>query len=122
VHINPRPTDPQATLAAGALIRTILGRWLSRAEQVFGSASEVPGWEGVPGWSQQHVFMTPDEAVAAQAEVSKVLNRFEARQHDQALRPPGAHRVEWSTFTEPIADWIPGATGPSPDQESKSEA
>jgi DNA-binding transcriptional ArsR family regulator len=31
VHINPRPADPQATLAAGALIRTMLGRWLSRA-------------------------------------------------------------------------------------------
>ena len=80
VHINPRPGDPQATLAAGALIRTILGRWLSRAGQVFGSPSRVPGWEKVPGWSQQHVFMTPDEALAAQAEVSKVLHRFEARQ------------------------------------------
>jgi len=121
VHINPRPTDPQATLAAGALIRTILGRWLSRAARVFGSPSDVPGWEKVPGWSQHHVFMTPDEALAAQAEVSKVLSRFEARQGNPALRPPGAHRVEWSTFTEPIAEWLPGGTGPSPDPESKSE-
>jgi len=37
VHINPQPTDPQATLAAGALIRTILGRWLSRAAKGFGA-------------------------------------------------------------------------------------
>lgn len=122
VHINPRPADPQAKLAASALIRTILGRWLSRAGQVFGSPSEVSGWERVPGWSQQHVFMTPDEALAAQAEVSKVLSRFEARQHDPALRPPGAHRVEWSTFTEPIADWLPAGTGPSPEPETTSEA
>jgi predicted transcriptional regulator len=122
VHINPRPSDPQATFAASALIRTILDRWLSRAGQVFGSPSEVPGWERVPGWSQQHVFMTPDEALATQAEVSKVLNRFEARQHNPELRPPGAHRVEWSTFTEPIAEWLPGGTGPWPDPESKSEA
>ncbi len=113
VHINPRPADPQATLAAGVLVRTMLGRWLSRAEQVFGSPSQVPGWEKVPGWSQRHVFMTPDEALTVQAEVTAVLNRFEARQGNPALRPPGAHRVEWSTFTEPIAEWQPGSPGPA---------
>jgi hypothetical protein len=121
VRIAPRQADAQATLAAGALIRTMLGRWLSRAGRVFGSPSEVPGWDKVPGWSQKHVFMTPDEALAAQAEVAKVLDHYEARLANPALRPPGAHRVEWSTFTEPIAEWAPGGTARPPDPEGKSE-
>lgn len=102
VRIDPRQADPQATLAAGALIRTMLGRWLDRAGQVFVSPSKVPGWDKVSGWSQRHVFMTPDEALAAQAEIAGILDRYRARHDDPTLRPPDARRVEWSTFTEPL--------------------
>jgi hypothetical protein len=40
-----------------------------------------------------------------------VLDRYEARQANPALRPPGAHPVEWTTFTAPIAEWTPGPPG-----------
>jgi len=52
--------------------------------------------------------MTPAEARAAREEIASVLDRYEARQANPALRPPGSHPVEWTTFTAPIAEWTPG--------------
>jgi predicted transcriptional regulator len=112
VRINSRQADPQAALAAGALARAMLDRWLSRAGRVFGSLNRVPGWDGVQGWSQARLFMTRDEALAAREEIDKVLHRYEARQANPALRPPGAHPVEWTTFAAPIAEWAPGESEP----------
>jgi DNA-binding transcriptional ArsR family regulator len=121
VRINARQADPQAALAARTLLQAKLDRWLSRAVRVFGSPSEVPGWDGVQGWSQEHLFMTRAEALAAREEIAKVLRRFEARTASPALRPAGSHPVEWATFTAPITDWIPAEEGPSPHPDRESQ-
>ena len=121
VRINSRQADPQAALAARALVRTMLERWLDRARQVFGSPSRVPGWHEASGWSQKHVFMTPAEAVAAREEIYKLLDRYDDRQDNPALRPPGAHPVEWTTFTAPIAEWAPGNASSPPGPRAETQ-
>ena len=121
VRINSRQADPQAALAAGALARAALDRWLSRAGRVFGSPNRVPGWDGVQGWSRAHLFMTRDEALAAREEIDKLLRRYEARTAHPALRPSGAHPVEWATFAAPIAEWAPGGIGPLPNADGERE-
>jgi len=112
VRINSHQGDSQAALAVRALVRTMLERWLDRARRVFSSPTQVPGWHEASGWSQKHVFMTPGEALAAREEIHKVLDRYDDRQANPALRPEGAHPVEWTTFTAPIAEWAPGKTQP----------
>lgn len=124
VRISQHQTNPQAALAARALVRARLDRWLDRARQLFSSPTQVAGWHKAAGWSQKHVFMTPDEAAAVRAEIDKILDRYDDRQANPALRPPGAHPVEWTTFIAPLADWVPGdpssssspSAGPRPQQ------
>jgi hypothetical protein len=120
VRITPHQDDPQAALAARALARTMLDRWLDRARELFGSPSQIPGWHEAAGWSLKRVFMTPAEAAATREEIDKVLDRYDGRQANPALRPPGAHPVEWATFTAPITEWTPGDAGfiPGPAAES----
>lgn len=107
VRISQHQADPQAALAARALVRARLDRWLDRARQLFGSPTQIAGWHQASGWSQKHVFMTPNEAATARAEMDKILDQYDDRQANPALRPPGAHPVEWTTFTAPITDWAP---------------
>jgi DNA-binding transcriptional ArsR family regulator len=120
VRINSRQADPRAAQAAAVLVQTMLERWLDRARRVFGSPSRVPGWHEATGWSQKHVFMTPDEARAAREEIHKVLDRYDDRQANPALCPPGAHPVEWTTFTAPIAEWAPGKASSPPRPEGET--
>lgn len=114
VCVSQHQADHQAALAARALVQTMLERWFDRARKVFSSPSQVPGWHEASGWSQKHAFMTPAEAAAAREEINNVLDRYDARQVDPALRPPGAHPVEWTTFTMPIAERAPHDASPSP--------
>lgn len=65
--------------------------------------------------------MTRDEALAAREEIDKLFRPYEARTANPALRPPGAHPVEWATFAAPIAEWAPDGTGPSPHPSSEGE-
>jgi Helix-turn-helix domain len=108
VRIDSDQADPQAARAAKALVQTMIERWLDRARRVFSASTQVPGWHEATGWSLKHVFMTPAEAVAARREIDQILDRYDDRQGNPALRPPGAHPVEWATFTAPVAEWAPG--------------
>jgi hypothetical protein len=103
--------DSQTSLAAAELTRHLLERWIDRARRVFGSRNQVPGWGEASGWSNSHVFLTADEAVKLRAEMRRMLNRYEDRLTDPALRPSGALPVEWTIFTAPVPE-AAGLDGP----------
>ena len=71
--------DPRAALAAGELSRIWLERWIDRARRVYGSRNDLPGWDEGSGWSNTHVFLTPEETVTLRREMRGLLNRYEDR-------------------------------------------
>jgi DNA-binding transcriptional ArsR family regulator len=102
--------DPQTALAAGELSRFWLERWIDRARRVYGAAIR-PGWEEASGWTNRHVFLTPEETDRLRGEMRRLLEPYEDRLTDPALRPAGALPVEWTIFAAPV--WSePPAPGP----------
>jgi len=102
VTITHSQPDPQAALAADELGRLWLERWIDRARRYFASRNDLPGWDEASGWSSSHVFLTPEETVRLRAEMRRLLNRYEGRLADPALRPEGALPVEWTVFAAPV--------------------
>jgi predicted transcriptional regulator len=116
VTLTTKQPDPQAALAAGELGRLWLERWIERARRVYGARNEVPGWDEASGWSNTHVFLTPDETIRLGREMRRMLKRYEDRLTDPALRPEGAVPVEWTIFTSPAPELAePAEPGPGPD-------
>jgi hypothetical protein len=109
VRITQRQAEPAAALAAKALVRAMLDRWLEKARHVFGSPCPIPGWQEASGVSQKHVFMTPSEAEAARGEIQQILDRYDDRQATPSRRPPEARPVEWTLFVAPVTEWTPSA-------------
>jgi predicted transcriptional regulator len=102
VTITHNQPDPQAALAADELGRLWLERWIDRARGYFGSRNDLPGWDEASGWTSRHVFLTAEETVRLRAEMRRLLNRYEGRLADPALRPAGALPVEWTVFAAPV--------------------
>jgi predicted transcriptional regulator len=102
VSITEDQPDAQAALAAGELTRLWLERWIDRARSFFSTRNELPGWEEASGWSNRHVFLTPEETARLREEMRRLLDRYEDRLADPALRPAGALPVEWTIFAAPI--------------------
>ncbi len=102
VTITEDQPDAQAALAAGELTRLWLERWIDRARSYFNVRNEMTGWEEASGWSNRHVFLTPEETTRLREEMRRLLDRYEDRLADPALRPAGALPVEWTIFAAPI--------------------
>jgi predicted transcriptional regulator len=102
VTITEDQPDAQAALAAGELTRLWLERWIDRARSYFNVRNEMTGWEEASGWSNRHVFLTPEETTRLREDMRRLLDRYEDRLSDPALRPAGALPVEWTIFAAPI--------------------
>ena len=102
VSITEDQPDAQAALAAGELTRLWLERWIDRARSYFNVRNEMTGWEEASGWSNRHVFLTPEETTRLREEMRRLLERYEDRLSDPSLRPAGALPVEWTIFAAPI--------------------
>jgi Helix-turn-helix domain len=116
--VTTNQPDPQAALAADELGRLWFDRWVDRTKRLLGSRNEVPGWDEASGWTGRHVFMTPDESARLRVEMSRMLDRYEGRLTDPALRPEGALPVEWAIFAapwpeQPVLDDPGPAAGPA---------
>jgi hypothetical protein len=107
--------DPQAALAADALGNLWRERWLERAQRVFGSKTRLPGWEHATQWTRSAVFLTPDEAMQMTREVQRIIDRYQDRERDPALRPAGALPVECTYFTFPLEELARLVTPDDPD-------
>jgi predicted transcriptional regulator len=108
VTVTTQQPDPQAALAADELSRLWFERWVDRARRAYGSADRVPGWEEASGWTNRHVFLTPDETARLRHDMSRLLRLYEDRLANPSLRPEGALPVEWSVFAVPVAAGLPG--------------
>jgi hypothetical protein len=104
ITINTKQDDPRAATAAGALSMVWLEHWIERTRQVFGSNSSLPGWEHASGWSRAGVFLTPEETTDLREQMRRLLEPYEGRKSNPALRPPGALPVEWTIFNAPIPE------------------
>jgi hypothetical protein len=115
-------TDPQAALAADALGRVWLERWLDRARRVYGTKAQ-PGWEHATSWTRSTVFLTPEEAVQTTREIRQIIDRYKAREDDPSLRPPGAVPAECAFFTSPLTEFA-GVTAldGQPENQARDES
>jgi predicted transcriptional regulator len=104
ITISTKQDDPRAATAAGALSLAWLELWIERARRVFGSSSFLPGWENATGWSRRGVFLTPEETADLRGQMRRLLEPYEGRKSDPALRPPGALPVEWTVFAAPVPE------------------
>ncbi|MGH3261008.1 MAG: helix-turn-helix domain-containing protein [Trebonia sp.] len=104
--------DPQAALAANELVRLWLERWIERARRTYSAPNGLPGWEEASGWSQHHVFLTPEETTALSREINRLFDRYADRLADPALRPAGALPVEWAVFAAPVPSGAPEPSQP----------
>jgi Helix-turn-helix domain len=126
VTLTTDQPDPQAALAADELSRLWFDRWVDRTKRLLGSRNEKPGWEEASGWTGRHVFMTPEESARLRVELGQILDRYEGRRADPALRPEGALPVEWTIFTAPwpeesaLDDPGPAAGPEDPDAAGRS--
>jgi predicted transcriptional regulator len=104
ITVETEQEDPQAALAAAELTRYWFERWVDRARRELGSPSRIPGWDKASGWSGSHMFLTADEVVRLRTDMRRLLNPYESRLADPALRPEGALPVEWMIFTSPVPE------------------
>jgi len=104
ITITTKQDDPRAATAAGALSLTWLDHWMERARQIFGSSDYLPGWENATGWSRSAVFLTPEETADLRGQMRRLLEKYESRKSNPALRPPGALPVEWTVFAAPVPE------------------
>jgi hypothetical protein len=104
ITISTIQDDPRAATAAGALSLAWLEHWIERARQVFGASAFLPGWENATGWSRSGVFLTPEETSDLRGQIRRLLEPYERRKSDPALRPPGALPVEWTVFAAPVPE------------------
>jgi DNA-binding transcriptional ArsR family regulator len=121
VKVTTQQSDPQAALAADELSRLWFERWVDRARRAHGSANLLPGWEEASGWTNRHVFLTPDETAGLRRDMSRLLRRYEDRLANPSLRPAGALPVEWTVFAVPVAAGPPGP-GPVPTADDADPA
>jgi hypothetical protein len=106
ISISTTQDDPRAAAAAGVLGRTWLDLWIERARQLFGSDTTLPGWEHASGWSRTAVFLTPKETLDLRDQMRHLLEKYESRKSNPALRPPGALPVEWTVFNAPVPELV----------------
>jgi hypothetical protein len=104
ITISTKQDDPRAATAAGALSLTWLDHWMERARRIFGSSDYLPGWENATGWSRSAVFLTPEESADLRGQMRRLLEKYEPRKSNPALRPPGALPVEWTVFAAPVPE------------------
>jgi predicted transcriptional regulator len=116
ITIETEQADPQAAMAAEELVKVYFERWVDRARRLYGSRT-VPGWDRASGWASHRSYLTADETEGLRNEMRHLLDRYEERRVNPALRPQGALPVDWMIFAFPVPEWAddagPGsATGP----------
>jgi DNA-binding transcriptional ArsR family regulator len=96
--------DPEAEIAAGALMRLLSERQLDRYRTWLETKATYPQrWQDAADSSQYMLYLTAGELEQLSQELSALLvPRFLARITDPSQRPPGSVPVEMLLFSYPI--------------------
>ena len=111
ITVETEQDDPQAALAAEELVKVYFERWVDRARRLY--ARKLPGWVTGSGWTSNVSYLTAEETMQLRNEMRRLLNRYEERRLNPALRPEGGLPVEWMLFASPNPEWG-DAAGPDP--------
>jgi DNA-binding Lrp family transcriptional regulator len=95
--------DPETSIAARALARTMRERSLLRLREYYEARSSYPlPWQEVTGESQFVVHVTPEELRALDEQITALLQSHRDRNADPAHRPEGSLPVEVLLFAYPL--------------------
>ncbi|MGI5125557.1 ArsR/SmtB family transcription factor [Pseudonocardia sp. CA-107938] len=110
-----RSLDPEGALAAEALTETFIDHVAEQMKAAFRrSGLEPEEWREANGSSGAAVYLTPDELRALKEELLAIAGRYEPRNTDPSLRPPGSRPVRLF-----MARWLARPyDGPAHDEES----
>lgn len=101
--IDDDDPDPAAALAARALSDVVAERWSTRHDQYRRRREQYPlAVRAVSGDSQFMLFCTTDEVQQVQADILKVLLRYQDRIENPLARPVGAMPFELLLSTFPF--------------------
>ncbi len=102
--------DPEAEMAAGALVRMLRERQFARYQAWLETNQNFPrDWRDAAGSSESIIYLTATELEELNQEVlALVLPRFRERLTDPARRPPDAVPVEILILAYPISLPQPG--------------
>jgi hypothetical protein len=122
ITVETDQEDPQAALAAEELVKVYFERWVDRVRRLYGTSVKLPGWDSAAtGWTTNVSYLTAEETIGLREEMRQLLDRYDERRVNPALRPEGALPVEWMVFASAVPEWAEAAdpdaaTGPdSPD-------
>jgi hypothetical protein len=110
-----RGLDPEGALAAEALTDTFVDHTAEQMKAAFRRCDREPEeWRNVSGSNGASVHLTAEEALALAEELLAIAKRYEERNTDPALRPPGSRPVRLF-----LARWLARPyEGPAHDEES----
>lgn len=103
MHFSDVHADPEAVIAARGLDQMLRQRYLARLAAFYERRSAYPvTWQEVTGGSQALVHVSPQELRAIDEEITAILDRFQDRNADPALRPPDSLPIEILFFGYPV--------------------
>jgi hypothetical protein len=95
--------SPDAAVAARTLKDMALQRYFARAAAFEEARTSYPrAWREAAHWQRDAIHLTPDELKAVAAEFTAILERYQERNTDPSLRPPGSLPVEVLTVNYPL--------------------
>jgi DNA-binding transcriptional ArsR family regulator len=96
-------SDPETSLAAGALDRLVWGTMLERARTMLADRPRMSSeQQSVTSAAETVAYVTADEARALKEDLWAVLGRYRERAEVPGLRPPGSIPLEMLLFTFPL--------------------
>ena len=104
ISIDTDQEDPRAAMAAEELVKVYFERWVDRARRLYASPTKAPGWASASGWAGHVSYLTTEETTRLRNEMRRLLDRYEERRVNPALRPEGALPVEWMIFASPVPE------------------
>jgi predicted transcriptional regulator len=105
LELVPPWQDPETRLAAGAAASIWIDRWMERARQRLLRVLGYPaGWQEAAIASQSNLYLTAREAKDLGEGMRRLLEPYQARWYDPALRPTGSLPHEVLVFGYPLTD------------------
>ncbi len=115
LELTPPWQDAETRLAAHAVASVWIDRWLARARDRLMRVIGYPAtWQEATLATQTNLYLTAQEARALDQAMHELLEPYQARRDDPALRPPGSAHYEVMFFGYPL-DEPPGDPAPDPE-------